>query len=564
MKIPWQLIFVVVALAIGGFAPRLGDRLFGPIERLGARLARRKRLSICMVILATALTRVALLSLYPVPFPEQHDEFSYLLAGDTFAHGRLTNPPHPMWIYFETFHVNQHPTYMSKYPPAQGAFLALGEVLGNPWIGVVISVSLMCGAILWMLQGWLPPEWALLGGVLAVLRLGVFSYWMNSYWGGAAAAIGGALVVGALPRIMRFHRARDAVLLALGAAILANSRPFEGLVFCVPVAIALVVWMCGRRSPAWRKTAARIILPAFAVLAATVVFMGYYNWRGTGHASLLPYVLNSRTYMSQPDFAWETGRAPLHYLNPQFEAFYNGWCRKTAFAGRANSIPQAWRVIRSDVSDFGGFFLWPDLCVPLIALPWIVTDRRVRFLVYQFAFCFFAFFLVVWFQPHYAAPLTATTFALLTQGFRHIRRWTFRGMPVGIGVVRAAVLCVALLAPFHTSFSDLQFAFEYRARIAAQLNAKPGGQLVIVRYSPLHVPIVEWVYNGADIDNAKVVWAREIPGVSMQPLLDYFHGRHVWMVDPDRAPHLVPYASSAGSLNGARAGTETLAAGAPR
>ena len=486
-----------------------------------------------MIILATALIRVGLLSWYPVPFPEQHDEFSYLLAGDTFAHGRLTNPPHPMWIYFETFHVNQHPTYMSKYPPAQGAFLALVEVLGNPWIGVVISVALMCAAILWMLQGWLPPEWALLGGVLVVLRLGIFGYWINSYWGGAVAAIGGALVVGAMPRIMRFHRARDAVLMALGAAILANSRPFEGLIFCIPVAIALVVWLCGRRHPTWRETAARIILPAFAVLAVAAVFMGYYNWRGTGHALLFPYVLNSRTYMSQPNFAWQTGRAPLHYLNPQFEAFYNGWCRETAFAGRANSIPQALRVVGSDMSSFGGFFLWPDLCVPLLAVPWIVTDRRVRFLAYQFTVCFLAFFLVVWFQPHYAAPLTATTFALITQGFRHIRRWTIRGKPVGVGLAHAAVLCVALLAPFHTSFSDLQFTFEYRALIAARLNAMPGDHLVIVHYCPLHAPIVEWVYNQADIDHAKVVWAREIPGVSMQPLLDYFHGRHGWMVDPD-------------------------------
>jgi hypothetical protein len=551
------VLLLAVWLIVATCAPLFGDRILGAVEKLVVRCAARKQLAIVGVALLPIVLRISLLWLMPVPAPAIQDEFSYLLAGDTFAHGRLANPTHPMWIFLDTGHVNQYPTYMSKYPPAQGAVLALGQVLGHPWIGVLLSVGAMSGAILWMLQGWFPPRWALLGAMMVVLRLGIFSYWINSYWGGAVAATGGALLLGALPRIFRRQNTADALIMGLGLAILANSRPLEGAILFLPVACVLTVWVFSKRSPSWRVSLPRIILPLAASGLITLFFLGYYNWRLTGNALLFPSRANDLQYSSVPTFVWQKIRPALHYANPQFEYMYNLWERqywlRHTFDGTLRFLGHMGFVTAKIVY----FFLWPELCVPLLALPWLVRDRKMRFLMGVFLLNFLGLFLVVWSQPHYAAPILAILMALLVQAMRHLRCWKLSGRPVGIGLSRAIVLFAvgmlfvysaeALKNPYSASFVApagvwAKSGIQSRTAIEKHLDALPGNNLIIVRYLPDLNAGGEWVNNRADIDNAKVVWAREIPGMSLQPLLDYFRGRRVWLLEPDEVhPHMTIY-----------------------
>jgi hypothetical protein len=548
----------VISLGLAFALPKLGSSVFSQVEHAFMALARRRGLAVAAVGIAAFLMRLALFPFIPIPLPFVPDDFSFLLAADTFAHGRLANPTPPMWVHFETIHVSMQPMYMSMYFPAGGLVLAAGKVLfGCPWFAVLLVTALMCAAVCWMLQAWLPPGWALLGGILVILRIGLFSYWINSHSAASSlAALAGALVLGAAPRLTRKPRPLEAVLLGVGMGLLAISRPYEGVLLCLPVAVYLGRWaIIGNNRPSHTQVARLGALSVLICLVA-VAWLAFYDYRAFQNPLTLPYSVNRAQYAMAPYYVWQPPRPAPAYHHDVMRRFYS-FNELEAFKkihSVAGFLPETLAKLVRTFEFFAGILL----LVPLIMIRRVFLDRRVRFLVLCTLVLAAGMVIENFLIAHYLAPFTAVFYAIGLQAMRHLRVWRPGDQPAGQALVRFMVVSCLILAalrpfagPLHlalpewpaSNWTDRWYGPDHfgteRARVQAALEGQPGRQLVLVRYSDKHNPQDEWVYNAADIIDSKVVWAREMDSKDNRELIDYFRDRTVWLVQPDSLPAIV-------------------------
>jgi hypothetical protein len=148
---------------------------------------------------------------------------------------------------------------------------------------------------------------------------------------------------------------------------------------------------------------------------------------------------------------------------------------------------------------------------------------------------------------------------------RHMRVFRPGDQPVGKAFLRFTAVALFVMCglrlyaqPLHLSFpewpsSTWNFSWygpdvfgKDRVNVARQLDDLPGPQIAIVRYSADHNPQDEWVYNAADIDQSKVIWAREMSPENNRQLFQYYKDRKVWLVEPDTHPAAVSRYPSAG------------------
>ena len=495
-------------------------------------MARRRAVWVATFALLGPLIRLALLPLAPPPSPVVHDEFVHLLEADTLLRGRLANPPHALPEFFETIYVIQSPTYSASYPPGLGAFWAFGWwISGRPWAGVWLAMVLCCGAVTWMLYRWLPPRVAWTGGLLCSLTLGVSSYWMDSYFGAATPAAGAALVFGALPALLRTRRLRYAAILSVGWSLVWFTRPYESLALGLLVAAVVLAAL-------WKRRERRLLYATLLIGAVGALDFGgfcYQNWRVTGNPLFDPYRLTQRRYGVPHAFLWQhENPAPAHLTQQQRNVFEY---QQTRF--------RQCRTLRGRLTELGidlkkdwFFYVGYGLTIPLALSLFSRGRARTLWLLLGLGIVWISLYPSV--LVNYVSSATCLCFALAARGLFCLARWRKWGPALAVAFVTAS--CLAGLRELYPRYL-YGGPQPLTARIATErrLDEMPGRHLVFVRYGPSHVLHDEWVYNRADIDAAKVVWANDLGADRDRELIRYFKGRQVWLAQPDDGAKLEPY-----------------------
>ncbi|MGA3187927.1 MAG: hypothetical protein ABSF22_12530 [Bryobacteraceae bacterium] len=508
----------------------------------------------CMLILAAlpVILRLTLLHTSPIPTPLGADDFSYLLLGDTLSHFRLTNPTHPMHRFFETLFILQEPSYSSIYPLGPGLALAFGQLaFRQPWAGIALSMAAFTSLCYWMLRAWTKPGWALLGGILAVIEFGPLSHWMNTYWGGALAAAAGCLVFGSMPRLKEQWRTRDAILLGIGLAVHVLTRPFESIF----LALSVIVFFAPQHKQArqlWRaaSTVALVVLPALGLIAL-------HDKRVTGSWTTLPYALCRYQYGVPSTFVFQPNPVPHRELTREQHISYD--IQAFVHGDQVETLASFFKRLAGRVRFYRFFFL-PPLYLALPALFWSFRDPRMRYVFFTLLLFFVGTNIYGYFYAHYVAGVTCLFILVTVVSLDNLSKLRIADHLVGPDAVRVILfLCgthfvfwYGIQLASNQDFSKDLEQYETwdevnhgdpdgRIGVNRQLARAPGKQLVFVRYWPKHT-VTEWVYNGANIDDQRAVFARDLGAVEDEALRSYYPDRTAWLLEPDATPpKLSPY-----------------------
>ena len=492
-----------------------------------------RRPALTALLLATGFIalRLALLPVMPVPQPVVTDEFSHLLLADTLLHGRVTNPVHPFWPHFESIHILMRPHYVSPYFPGHALWLAAGRLfIGSAWAGVLAQCWIFLAVLYWMLRGWMPSRWALFGVLLAGLRFAIGSYWINNLHGGFLPAIGGAFVAGAFVRLRKQPSITYGLVLGLGMAILLSTRPVEGALYSIPF-VAVLAWEFRRNFGALLASTAPVLLCAAA--------LGVYFSHITGSPFVTAYQIHQKTYGWPMTLAFLKPPVIAH-TNVELKRYYE---YELTEHERVDGPVHFVQYLTFRIQEYWRFFLGPALTVPLLMIKRVWRGRPMLLIAASGGL--FAILIEGGASPHYLAPATAVLIAIVVECCRHLRAsrvYIVKLLPLTMALVLTLRIGAQAAGLPYTQKLNFQTwccrapGNPNKSRIAAMLAQIPGNHLVFVRAKTDEYNLLQWIYNDADIDGSRIVWARDLGTQRNAELAKYYAGRQVWIVDPNVEP----------------------------
>jgi hypothetical protein len=307
----------------------------------------------------------------------------------------------------------------------------------------------------------------------------------------------------------------------------------------------------------FRKLKPRVVaIAALATLPAVALLLAQ-NKAVTGSWTTLPYQLSQWQYGVPESLTFQAQPAPHRELTPQQGIEYRS---QMSYRDRNGETLKSYLLRLEYRVRYYRFFFLPVL---YLVLPlFFVALREYRFIWVALTLLLFAvganFY--PFFYPHYIAALTCLFVLVSVTGLRQLCRlpistareaaWLILALCgahftlwYGVHVFEGVpVFDMDAMLPYETWDVINHANPERRIAVNQALAEVSGKQLVIVRYSPRHIFQDEWVYNRADIDNAPVVWARDLGHEQNQALLDYYPDRNVWLLEPDeQPPSITPY-----------------------
>jgi hypothetical protein len=327
-------------------------------------------------------------------------------------------------------------------------------------------------------------------------------------------------------------------------AVIGYTRPFEGLAVAIPAAIGIGAAMLRRKIPLWAG------VPAAVVVLAGVAGLLIYSNAVTGDPFQPPYAVNQATYGWPMTLPW-FHPPEVQFRHEELRRYYD--YEKEVHDRNANLIGLL-KHSTIKIQEMWRFYFGPALSIAFLMLPQVWRSPRLRMLLIAAGLTALASLVEVGSSPHYAAAATAALLAILAECFHRLRTHR-RQLLFAAPTIMASILMVRI----GLGVLDLPFTQKYnfqswccvrpgnpnKARISGLLDRMDGRHLVLVKPKTDQDNVFQWIYNDADIDGSKVVWARDMGVEENRALLDYFHGRRIWVVDPNVEPATIgPYAAT--------------------